>query len=171
MVSVANFLKIKGESGSVLTITVLNVNLVGSKDDGFERLWVLTRINGVKTTVGVAYFPNDGIDKPLTDKLFYELLENCPFFHSKGYEICLTGDFNGRCLGKCEFTDKTVSSENKQSYNGVRLLQFTDAAELSIANSMNCSEGFFTRIVNDRKSAIDYIALKNYVQKCRLCLY
>jgi hypothetical protein len=73
LVSVANFLKIKGESGSVLTITVLNVNLVGSKDDGFERLWVLTRINGVKTAVGVAYFPNDGIDKPLMDKLFYEL--------------------------------------------------------------------------------------------------
>ena len=56
-------------------VTVFDVNLVGSKDDGFERLWVLTRINGVKTAVGVAYFPNDGIDKPLTDKLFDELLE------------------------------------------------------------------------------------------------
>ena len=45
-------------------VTVLDVNLVGSKDDGFERLWVLTRINDVKTAVGAAYFPSDGIDKP-----------------------------------------------------------------------------------------------------------
>jgi hypothetical protein len=62
-------------------VTVLDVNLVGSKEDGFERLWVLTRINGVKTAVvGVAYFPNDGIHNPLTDKLFYELLEKLYVF-------------------------------------------------------------------------------------------
>jgi hypothetical protein len=30
----------------------------------------------MKTAVGVAYFPNDGIDKEKTDALFYELLEN-----------------------------------------------------------------------------------------------
>ena len=61
-------------------VTVLDLNLVGSKEDGFERLWVLTRINGVKTAVGVAYFPNDGIHNPLTDKLFYELLEKLYVF-------------------------------------------------------------------------------------------
>ena len=72
---------------------------------------------------------------------------------------------HGRCLGKCEFADKTVSSENKQIYNGIRLLQFTDATELSIANSMNCCEGFFTRIVNDQKSAIDYILLLKIICK------
>ena len=72
---------------------------------------------------------------------------------------------HGRCLSKCEFADKTVSFENKQIYNGIRLLQFTDAAELSIANSMNCCEGFFTRIVNDQKSAIDYILLSKIMCK------
>ena len=72
---------------------------------------------------------------------------------------------HGRCLGKCEFADKTVSFENKQIYNGIRLLQFTDATELSITNSMNCCEGFFTRIVNDQKSAIDYILLLKIICK------
>ena len=41
----------------------------------FERLWILCRINGIETAVGVVYFPNDGVDTNKTDLLFYELLE------------------------------------------------------------------------------------------------
>jgi hypothetical protein len=39
----------------------------------------------MKTAVGVAYFPNDGIDKEKTDALFYELLENITNFNNLGY--------------------------------------------------------------------------------------
>jgi hypothetical protein len=38
--------------------------------------------------IGVAYFPNDGIQKEKTDALYYELLENVSYFNSLG--------FNGR---------------------------------------------------------------------------
>jgi hypothetical protein len=58
---------------------------------------LLLEINGVQTAV---LFSKRWNRKPLTDKLFYELLENCTFFHSKGYEICLTGDFNGNVSTK-----------------------------------------------------------------------
>ena len=140
-------------------LKILDENLIDSRDDGFERLWILCRMNNVKTAVGVVYFPNDGVDKPTTDKLFYELLENCSVFRRLGYEICLTGDFNGKCLSKCDFTGKTLVTDIKQSYNGVRLRQFSETVNLEIANSMNCCEGFYTRVLNNQKSAIDYILL------------
>ena len=98
----------------------------------FERLWILCRINGIKTAVGVVYFPNDGVDKNKTDLLFYELLENCSVFQ---YETCLTGDFNGKCLRQCEFTGKSLLCIDNQSYNGIILLQFSEASELDIVNT------------------------------------
>jgi hypothetical protein len=48
-------------------VTILDDNLADSKTDSFERLWSLIRIKDMKTAVGVAYFPNDGIDKEKTD--------------------------------------------------------------------------------------------------------
>ena len=50
-------------------ISVLNDNLHGSKDDSFERLWSLVRINNTKTEIGVAYFPNDGVENELIHKV------------------------------------------------------------------------------------------------------
>jgi hypothetical protein len=75
-----------------------------------KRLWVLVRLNNIKVALGVAYFPNDGTNKPKTDELFFELLENTSSFASSGYEMILMGDFNGRCVTKCPFSDKKFSS-------------------------------------------------------------
>ncbi len=153
----------KGGIGMCLKddITIIDENLNGSMDDNYERMWILARVNGSKTAIGIAYFPNDGINKALTDNLMHELLENCSKFSSLGYEICLSGDFNGRCLKICEYTGKTLLYDVKQSdsYNGFRLLQFVDASELIVANSLTCCDGFHTRILNDQRSAIDYILM------------
>jgi hypothetical protein len=113
----------------------------------FQRLLILCRINRIKTAV---YFPNDGVDKNKIDLLFYELLENCSVFQSHGYETCLTGDFNGKSLRQCEFTGKSLFCKDNQSYNGIRLLQFSEASELDIVNTFNCCDGFYTRILNDQ---------------------
>ena len=77
-------------------VPILEDNLLGSHDDKFERLWVLTRFNDVKTAIGVVYFPNDGVRQDVTDSLMYELLSNCGELASSGYEIILMGDFNGK---------------------------------------------------------------------------
>ena len=50
-------------------ITVSDDNLLNSKDNTLERLWVLMRLNNVKTAVCVSYFPNDGVNKTQTDAL------------------------------------------------------------------------------------------------------
>jgi hypothetical protein len=126
---------------------ILDENLNSSRDDDFERFWILGRLNGVKTAIGTVYFPNDGVSKDLTDSLFYELLENCSLFASLGYEICLSGDFNGRCVRKCDFTGNTILSVDKQNYNGGRLRQFIEATELTVVNSLVCCKGLFTRIL------------------------
>jgi exonuclease III len=91
-------------------IMILDDNLNNSQNNEYERLWVLVRLNNIKVALGVAYFPNDGTNKPKTDELFFELLENTSSFASSGYEMILMGDFNGRCVTKCPFSDKKNSS-------------------------------------------------------------
>ena len=139
-------------------IMILDENLLHSQKDRHERLWVLVRLNNIKVAIGVAYFPNDGIDKTKTDELFFELLDNTTFFQSLGYEVILMGDFNGRCVSKCPFSDKNIPFDF-QSYNGNRLRQFFEASELSLVNTMACCNGLFTRIMNDQRSTIDYMIL------------
>ena len=75
------------------------------------------------------------------------------------YETCLTGDFNGKSLRQCEYTGKSLLCKDNQSYNGIRLLQFSEASELDIVNTFNCCDGFYTRILNDQRSAIDYVLM------------
>ena len=141
-------------------ITVSDDNLLNSKDNTLERLWVLMRLNNVKTAVCVSYFPNDGVNKTQTDALMFELLKNTTDLQALGYEVAIMGDFNGRCLQKCEFSSINILHK-LPSYNGKRLLQFTEASQLIIANTHKCCEGHYTRILNDQRSAIDYILLSN----------
>jgi hypothetical protein len=69
------------------------------------------------------------------------------------------GYFNGKSLRQCEFTGKSLLCKDNQSYNGIRLLQFSEASELDIVNTFNCCDGFYTRILNDQRSAIDYVLM------------
>jgi hypothetical protein len=81
-----------------------------AKMTSMKRLWVLVRLNNIKVALGVAYFPNDGTNKPKTDELFFELLENTSSFASSGYEMILMGDLNGRSLGGLSSDDKNDST-------------------------------------------------------------
>jgi hypothetical protein len=57
----------KGKGGIGMCLNVdtplLDANLLNSKNDLHERVLVLTRLGGIKTAVGVVYFPNDGLNK------------------------------------------------------------------------------------------------------------
>jgi hypothetical protein len=64
------------------------------------------------------------------------------------------GDFNGRCVTKCPFSDKNIPHVF-QSYNGNRLRQFIDANELCVVNTMPCCKDIYTRILNNQRSTID----------------
>ena len=156
----------KGGIGICLrsSITVLDDNLINSQNDMHERLWVLIRLNNVKVAVGVAYFPNDGVCKPKTDELFFELLENTTSFHELGYEVILMGDFNGRCVSTCPFSTRNIPYVFP-SYNGKRLTQFIEVSELSLINTMSCCRGLFTRIMNNQRSTLDYILVSDNLAK------
>ena len=88
----------------------------------------------------------------------FQLLDDTSRLNAMGYEILLMGDFNGRCVGVCEHTGKNKLC-SLPSYNGSRLLQFIDASQMIVANTMNCCTGHFTRILNNQRSAIDYVFL------------
>jgi hypothetical protein len=123
---------------------VLDDNILNSRLDEHERLWILSRIGNVKTALGVVYFPNDGVNKPITDSLMLEFLENCTEFSQLGYETLLMGDFN------------------LNSYNGNRLRQFVEASELRVANCLRSVVTAYTReYFNNQKSTIDYVLLSN----------
>ena len=68
------------------------------------------------------------------------------------------GDFNGRCVDICPHTGKSILKKCS-SYNGERLLRFIDASDLIILNTLGCYSGLFTRILNNQRSAIDYILM------------
>ena len=86
-------------------------------------------MGGIQTAVDVVYFPNDGVNKIVTDNLMYELLQNYTEMSSKGFSVVLLGNFNGRCLKRCDFTKLNVISD-LPSYNGTRLRQFVEASDL-----------------------------------------
>ena len=145
-------------------LPILDDNLLNSRLDAFERLWILTRINYIKTAIGIVYFPNDGVHKQITDELMFQLLDDTSQINALGYEIALLGDFNGRCVNVCEHTHKNIMSD-VLSYNGKRLSQFIDASELILANTLDCCDGHYTRILNNQRSAIDYVLLSNNLAK------
>ena len=107
-------------------ISILNDNLLSCKSDDKERLWILASINGIKTALGVVYFPQDGKDKALTDELCFTLLDDIGALQNKEYEIVLMGDFNGKCLRQCQFSGKAILENNTSSYNGKRLCQLLE---------------------------------------------
>ena len=63
-----------------------------------------------------------------------ELLKNTTDLQVLGYEVAVMGDFNGRCLKKCELSSNSILHE-LPSYYDKRLLQFTQARQLAIANT------------------------------------
>lgn len=109
------------------------------------------------------YCPQDNKDKTLTDELSYVLLDDISNLQNKDYEIILMGDFNGKCIQQCQFTGKAVLQNIQTSYNGKRLYQLAMTSDLKFANLHEKCKGSHTRILNDQKSAIDYILLSNNI--------
>ena len=138
-------------------ISILDDNLLSSKNDDKERLWILTSMNGIKTALGVVYFQQDGKDKAFTDELCFILLDDIGALQNNEGEIILMGYFNGKCLQQCQFSKKAILENSPSSYNGKRLCKLTEAYNLKMANlHANCKR-FYTRILNNHKSAINYI--------------
>lgn len=104
-------------------LCILDENLLNSKSDDKERLLVLARVDGIKTAVGIVYYPQDNKDRALTDELSYILLDERTTLQNQNLEIMLVGDFNGKCVKKCNLTGKIISDDNMNSYNGKHLNQ------------------------------------------------
>ena len=99
---------------------ILDENLLNSKSDDKERLWVLARVDGIKTAVGVVYYPQCNKDRALTDELSYTLLEEKTTLQYQNFEIILMAAFNGKCEKECTLTGEIENGDNTNSYNGRR---------------------------------------------------
>ena len=102
-------------------LCILDENLLNSKSDDKERLWVLARVDGIKTAVGVVYYyPQCNKDRALTDELSYTLLEKKTTLQYQNFEIILMAAFNGKCVKECNLTGEIENGDNTNSYNGRR---------------------------------------------------
>jgi hypothetical protein len=50
-----------------------------------------------------------------TDALMFELLKKTTDLQALGYEVTIMGDFNGRCLQKCEFSSNNILHKLRSS--------------------------------------------------------
>ncbi len=132
------------------TTSVLEDNLLGSKEDEYERLWLRVKTGQCDMAIGVVYFPNDNVsDKAdVAKELQQELIENVATLKSSFENILLVGDFNGKTKS-CRPTDT-------KSSNGELLDTLVVVTSMVNLNTSEKCNGKFTWRQGDRTSVIDY---------------
>lgn len=134
-------------------VSVINDDLLNSKDDHFERLWILIKVGAEQIALGVVYFPVDN-DTRLRDEateLHNELIQNIGELQSD--KILLLGDFNGKIE---QFKD-----HGKCSSNGILVENIIEVTELQLLNTDRKCSGRITWNRGPLESVIDYAMCSN----------
>ena len=121
-------------------ITILDDNVMSSKLEEFERLWLKINLNmGKIIYVAVAYFPVEGTDIKNTEALYNKLLSDVIHIQDDGDDshILIMGDMNA------PIGDKIPNGDPVHNSNGVRFLQFAEDSNLTI---LNCTKQCFDKI-------------------------
>lgn len=132
------------------SISVNDDNLLGSKTDTLERLWISVRSAYTTIAIGVVYFPVDNKPEKYDDaqKLQDELVQNIGNLQNTYDKIILVGDFNGKI--------RQFRAPKKQSSNGDLLEDLVDITDMIILNTDEKCTGEVTWNRGPLKSVIDY---------------
>ena len=125
-------------------------NLLNSKSDSLERLWISTKIEKSIVAIGVVYFPMDNVAGLYEDasELQNELLQNITELQHSFANILLIGDFNGKT------TD--FRKTGKPSSNGVLLDNLIEASDMVLLNSRDKCTDTITWSRREHNSTIGY---------------
>ena len=80
------------------TVSINNDDLLNSKCDSLERLWIDVNIGNMSVALGVVYFPvdNKADERENAEILHNELLQDIATLETSHNQVLLVGDFNGR---------------------------------------------------------------------------
>lgn len=131
-------------------VDICDDNVLNSKQDNFERLWVSVKMhsNQKPLMVCLAYFPNDGIDSENSANLNAELIDNVASLKAGGHECLILGDFNGVL--------PVFRAPRKRSPNGDLLSYLIEITNLNVLNCHESCSGRYTWQRGNLKSVIDY---------------
>ena len=132
------------------SVTILDDNLLNSKTDDFERLWVSVKVEKMSMAVGVTYFPVDNVTSTKDNATYLqnELLENIGLLQHKFSNVLLLGDFNGKAA--------PFRNPEKASSNGNLIDNLVDATDMVLLNATDKCEGKVTWMRGVQQSTIDY---------------
>ena len=108
-----------------------------------ERLWVIVTTAGAKTAVCATYLGCDAGDDhhgPWNDGIYAVLSEEIHVLRTKGYRVCLQGDFNG-WVGNSLQDGGIPGNTKKVNKNGRRFLAFLRDNNLQHLNGACRTEG------------------------------
>lgn len=137
------------------SVSVMDDNLLNSKTDTFERLWISVRSGKDVMAIGTVYFPVDNLTSSHEDaeQLQNELLQNIGELETKFTNVFLIGDFNGKA--------SDFRQASKHSSNGVLLDNLINATDMTLLNSTDKCTGSTTWSRGTQSSTIDYALCNN----------
>ena len=128
----------------------VNLNLLNSMDDAYERMWSSFSCGNDTIALGITYFPVDNQTKSAdsAQALQAELIENIAKLQQDFSNIILIGDFNGKV---------TTFSGGKPSSNGVLIEGLVESTNFNVLNESEKCSGKITWHRNSQSSTIDYV--------------
>jgi exonuclease III len=144
----------KGKGGGIgflcnkNSLSIQDDDLLNSKSDDKERLWINVKVGTVSMAVGVVYFPVDNVVKEDSNQLHNELIVNIAHLQQKYEHILLMGDFNGKVTA---FKDP-----DKISHNGTLLESLVETTGFTLLNLSEKCSGKVTWSRGNQHSTIDY---------------
>ncbi len=127
--------------------------------------WVGVRVGNVKLAITTVYLKSGGKAEAnkANKKDIQNLTTECGKLASRGWLMCIIGDFNGH-VG-----ESIPGNHPKIDQTGKGLIEFMRYQDLVLVNGLECCEGVWTWTRRDQRSAIDFCfvsrALKPYIRK------
>jgi hypothetical protein len=142
------------------TVSVIEDNLLNSKYDSLERLWISVKVGKSTMAIGVTYFPVDNLSKFYDESkhLQNELLQNIAELQTCHDNVLLMGDFNGKVA---KFRQPGHSSSN-----GVLLDDLIEVSDMILLNDSNKCTGSVTWWRGKQQSVIDYALCTPHMMDC-----
>ena len=151
----------KSEGGGVLLAykkCLKNITVVVREEQKEEEmLWIKINNTKIKLRIGIVYMPQEKDTKLEVIKGIYKKIEEEVQRAAENKEcVIVMGDFN------CKVGEAIQGNTQELSKGGRVLLSMCKKLGLTIVNQEKCCKGTWTRIVNEKKSVLDYfITTKN----------
>ena len=153
----------KGKGGIIIGVkdNLKNITIETEKIcDKYQTLWIRIDNKNNKINIGTIYAPQESKNNlKVFNDMYKTIQDKVTRIKHDGERLVLNGDFNAK-IGK-------IIKDNKEevSKSGKVLLQMTLEEDLNIVNTNEKCEGKWTRILNNEKSVLEYMIIRQEDEK------